>query len=493
MDEFAFQSAVNLVKAIQDKKISSSELLELYIERYERYNPSINAIVETDFETARLKARQADEALANNENWGPLHGLPMTIKDYINVTGLHSTYGSPMFKDNLPTSNADVVQPLIDNGAIIFGKTNLPLWAMGSQSFNEVYGQTNNPWDLTRTPGGSSGGAAAAIAAGLTGLEIGSDLAGSIRSPAHFCGIYGHKPTYGIVPIRGQQPPREIELIDYAPEQDLTVTGPLARSAADLDLVMDLVVRPPVFQRKSMKINLPVPRKKALKDYRIGFWIEDPLFSPDIEVGDCLEELVSRLSKKGAKIEEKKPDINFKKIFKIFDELMNLACVVYIPGGAFNSLLKKAKELDEKDQSIDAWYARVVTKTHREWQLLNWERLMIRQKWADFFEEYDVLLCPAIRIAAFPHNHTMTLESPQRITTKLNDQDIPHSDVILPWAGLASLSYLPATVAPIGLTSGGLPIGVQIIGPYLEDRTTIHFAKLIEKDFYRFKPPPGFE
>ena len=156
-------------------------------------------------------------------------------------------------------------------------------------------------------------------------------------------------------------------------------------------------------------------------------------------------------------------------------------------------MLKKAKELDEKDQSIDAWYARVVTKTHREWQLLNWERLMIRQKWADFFEEYDVLLCPAIRITAFPHNHTMTLESPQRITTKLNDQDIPHSDVILPWAGLASLSYLPATVAPIGLTSGGLPIGVQIIGPYLEDRTTIHFAKLIEKNSYRFKPPPGFE
>jgi amidase len=196
MDNFAFQSAVNLVKAIQDKKISSSELLELYIQRYERLNPSINAIVETDFETALRRAHQADEALAKNENWGPLHGLPMTIKDYINVIGLHTTYGSPMFKDYLPTSNADVVQPLIDAGAIIFGKTNLPLWATGSQSFNEVYGQTNNPWDLSRTPGGSSGGAAAALAAGLTGLEIGSDLGGSIRSPAHFCGVYGHKPTY---------------------------------------------------------------------------------------------------------------------------------------------------------------------------------------------------------------------------------------------------------------------------------------------------------
>jgi amidase len=492
MDEFAFQSAVNLVKTIQDRKISSSELLDIYIERYERYNPSINAIVETDFDTARAKARQADEALANNENWGPLHGLPMTIKDYINVTGLHTTYGSPMFKDNLPTSNADVVQPLIDAGAIIFGKTNLPLWATGSQSFNEVYGQTNNPWDLTRTPGGSSGGAAAALAAGLTGLEIGSDLAGSIRSPAHFCGIYGHKPTYGIVPIRGQQPPREIELIDYAPEQDFTVTGPLARSAADLDLVMDLVVRPPVFQRHAMKIKLPAPRKKALKDYRIGVWIDDPKYFPDKEVGDCLEKLIGGLSKKGAKIEEKNPNFDFQQSVEVFTELMELACVVYMQKDTFDSLLKKSKELDENDQCINACYTRTVTKTHREWQLLNSERLMVRQKWADYFKEYDVLLCPAFRIVAFPHDHTITLESSQRITAKRSDQDIPHADVILPWASLASFSYLPATIAPIGLTPDGLPVGVQIIGPYLEDRTTIHFAKIIEENLGGFIPPPGF-
>jgi len=493
MDEFAFQSAVNLVKVIHDKKISSSELLELYIKRYERFNPSINAIVETDFETARARARHADEALANNETWGPLHGLPMTIKDYINVTGFHTTYGSPIFKEYLPKSNSDVVQPLVDAGAIIFGKTNLPLWATGSQSGNDVYGRTNNPWDLTRTPGGSSGGAAAAIAAGLTGLEIGSDMAGSIRLPADFCGIYGHKPTYGIVPIHGQQPPREINLIDYAPEQDLTVTGPLARSAADLDLVMDLVVRPPVFQHEAIEISLPAPRKKVLKDYRIGVWIEDPQYSPDIEIGDCLEKFVSGLSKKGAKIEEKKPDIDLKRTVEVFTELMQLASVVYMPGDTFDPLLKKSKELDEKDQSIDAWYTRVLTKTHREWQLLNWERLMIRQKWADFFKEYDVLLCPTTRIAAFPHDHTMTLETTQRITTKLNDQYISHADLILPWALLASASYLPATVAPIGLTSDGLPVGVQIIGPYLEDRTTIHFAQLIEQNFYGFKPPPGFE
>jgi amidase len=492
MDEFAFQSAVNLVKAIQDRKISSSELLELYIERYERFNPSINAIVETDFETARARARQADEALTNNENWGPLHGLPMTIKDYIAVAGMHCTYGSPIHKEHLPTTNAGVVQPLIDAGAIIFGKTNLPLWATGSQSFNEVYGQTNNPWDLTRTPGGSSGGAAAAIAAGLTGLEIGSDMGGSIRSPAHFSGVYGHKPTYGIVPIHGQQPPHKIFSIDYAPEQDLTVTGPLARSASDLDMVMGLVVRPPIFQRNAMKINLPAPRKKTLKDYRIGFWIEDPLYSPDNEVGDCLEKLVSSLSKKGAKIEEKKPDIKFERIYEVFFELMILANAWTIPGDIFDSLLIKSKELNEKDQSIDAWHTRIVTKTYRDWQFLNAERSMARQKWADFFKEYDVLLCPAMRLAAFPHDHTMTLETPQRITTKLNEQNIPHADVILPWAGLASVSYLPATVAPIGLTSNGLPVGVQIIGPYLDDRTSIHFAKLIEENLGEFCPPPGF-
>jgi amidase len=488
MKEFAFQSAVNLVKAIQDKKISSSELLELYIERYERLNPSINAIVETDFETARTRARQADKALANNENWGPLHGLPMTIKEFIDVTGMHCTYGSPMYKDNLSTTNAEVVQLLINAGAIIFGKTNLPLWIMDTQSSNEIYGQTNNPWDLTRVPGGSSGGAAAALSSGLTGLDIGSDMGGSIRSPAHFCGVYGHKPTYGIVP-NGQSPYNKFLSIDYPPEEDFTVIGPLARSAADLDLVMELIVKPPIFQRNAIKIHLPAPRKKTLKDYRIGLWLEDTDYPPDKEVGDCLEKLVSSLSKKGAKIEEKKPDINFKRIVEVFDELFNLANAMLIPKDRFDSLLQESKELDVKDQSVDARYVRAVTKTYRDWQFLNEERSMARQKWDDFFKEYDVLLCPPVRIAAFPHDHT---EFPQRIT-KFNDQNIPHIDAMLPWAYLASGSYLPATVAPIGLTSDGLPVGVQIIGPYLEDRTTIHFAQLIEKNLGGFTPPPGFE
>ena len=489
MNEFAFQSAVSLVKAIQDMKISSSELLEIYIERYERLNPQLNAIVETEFKNARERSRQADEALSKGVKWGPLHGLPMTIKECIEVVGMHSTWGSPMFKDYVSTRNADVVQSLLDAGAIVFGKTNVPLWANDTQTFNEVYGQTNNPWDVTRTSGGSSGGAAAALAAGLTGLEIGSDIGGSIRSPAHFCGVYGHKPTYGIVPMYGQLPPLKRNIIDYAVPLDLVVTGPLARSAEDLDLVMDLVVRPARPERKALKIELPAPRKKTLKEYRIGLWIDDPLVPPDAEVGDCLQKMADNLAKAGAKIEEKKPDIDFTHCFEVYFDLLMLATIYTTPQNEFDQMLQASKALDENDNTDRAMFFRTVTKLHREWQLLDVERSMMRQKWDDYFKEIDVLLCPAVRVPAFPHDHT---DIGKRITT-FNDQELPHVEVLLPWAGLTIVSYLPATVAPVGLTSDGLPVGVQIVGPYLEDRTPIHVAKLMEDILGGFTPPPGFE
>jgi amidase len=489
MNNFAQLSATKLVKAIHDKRISSVELLELFIERYERLNPRINAIVETDLENARKRAHEADEALSKGVIWGPLHGLPMTIKDSIEVAGMHCTWGSPMFKDYISIKNADVVQSLVDAGAIVFGKTNLPLFAMDSQSFNDVYGQTNNPWDETRTPGGSSGGSVAALAAGLTGLEIGSDIGGSIRSPAHFCGVYGHKPSYDIVPMQGQAPPLDMFKIDYKVTTDIAVTGPLARSAEDLELVMDLVVRPSLPQRIAINIELPAPRKKNLKEYRIGLWIDDPLYPPDTEVGDCLQKMVDNLSQAGANVEEKKPDIDFGHCHQIWYELVNLATVLMIPQELFDRLLQDSKKLDKNDQSNEAWFAQAVTKLHREWQLLNVERSMMRQKWADFFQEYDVLLCPAVRIAAFHHDHTEIMKR----VTRFNDREIDHGDVLLPWAGLTCVSYLPATVAPVGFSSNGLPVGVQIVGPYLEDRTPIHFAKLLEELTGGFRSPPGFE
>jgi amidase len=488
MSELAFQSATELTAAIRDRRIGSAELLEMYIERYERFNPRINAIIATDFENARIRAKQADAALDKGENWGPLHGLPMTIKDSMEVKGMPCTWGYPLLKDFRPERNAAAVQPLIDAGAVIFGKTNLPLFAMDFQSFNEVYGQTNNPWDLTRTPGGSSGGAAAALAAGLTGLEIGSDIGGSIRSPAHYCGVYGHKATYGVISLYGQAPVPGAFPGEYSTEVDIAVPGPLARSAADLDLVMDLVVHAPLPQRKAISIRIPSPRKETLKAYRIGLWLDDPAFLVDSSVGDCLQRAADRLAKAGALVEDKRPDIDFMDCHRIYTDLLNLATAVSVPPAQFEEMKKAAAAFSAEDRSNYAMTIRGIIKTHREWQELNYQRTMMRQKWADYFKEFDVLLCPVTRVAAFPHDHKEIIKR----VLPINNKEETCLDALLPWVGLTGVSYLPATVAPVGFTAEGLPVGIQIVGPYLEDRTPIHVAGLMEGVTGGFTPPPGY-
>ncbi|HET8707899.1 MAG TPA: amidase family protein, partial [Pseudomonadales bacterium] len=232
-----YASAKSLLQAMQDGALSSRQLLELYIKRIEQKNAEINAVVATDLEAARKRADAADAARANGELWGPLHGLPMTIKDTYEVPGMPCTAGAPMYRNHQPSRAAVAVQKLIDAGAIIFGKTNVPLFASDLQSYNKIYGTTNNPWNKALTPGGSSGGAAAALAAGFTAAELGSDIGGSIRTPAHFCGVYGHKVTHGIISMRGHVPGPPGTL----GEPDLAVAGPMARAAGDLALLLDVV------------------------------------------------------------------------------------------------------------------------------------------------------------------------------------------------------------------------------------------------------------
>jgi amidase len=489
MSKIAFESATELTRAIRDKRIGSAELLELYIERYERFNPVINAIIATDLEAARKRAREADEATVKGENWGPLHGLPMTIKDTMEVAGMPCTWGTPLLKSFVPHRNAATVQSLIEAGAVIFGKTNVPLFGLDFQSFNEVYGQTNNPWNLNRTPGGSSGGAAAALAAGLTGLEIGSDIGGSIRAPAHYCGVYGHKSTFGIISPLGQAPPLLREFMgDYTTETDLVVSGPLARSADDLDLVMRLIVKPPMFQRKAINIQLPPPRKKTLKDHKIGVWLDDTAYPVDAGVGDCLQQAVDRLIDAGASATDKHPDISFVDSDRVYQDLLGLATVMAIPPENFERMKERAATSSPDDKSNYAILARRVTSTHRYWQELNYQRTILRQKWADYFEDVDVLLCPVTRVPAFPHDHT---EIEKRVL-QISKRDEPCLDALLPWVGLATVAYLPATVAPVGLTKDKLPVGIQIIGPYLEDHTPLHVAKLMEDVTGGFTPPSGF-
>ncbi|MFC1862404.1 amidase [Thermodesulfobacteriota bacterium] len=483
-------SATKLISLIRRKKISSVELLNLCKNRYDRLNPRINAIVYTDFENALKRARQADEALARGRSWGPLHGLPMTVKDSFEVTGMPCTSGSPDLKDYVPTINAKVVEELLNAGAIVFGKTNVPLFTMDVQSFNKVYGQTNNPWDFSKVPGGSSGGAAAALSAGLTGLEIGSDIGGSIRNPSHFCGTYGHKPTFNIVPRLGHIPPQPgIFPGEYFLDGDIAVVGPMARSAEDLELVLRLIIKSKPFQRIATLIKLPPPRKNNLKDFRIGLWLDDPAFPVDSVVGDCLQAAVDRLSSAGAKISDKQPDVDFAHCYDIYAKLLHATTSMELSDEDFERIRAKSLKLDKNDESSKALQARGISLSHRDWMKLDYQRLLMRQKWAEFFKDFDVLLSPVFPITAFPHDHSELMDRVLRV----NGQDRDYEKTAISWAGLTGVSYLPATVAPTGLAKNGLPVGIQIVGPYLEDFTTLRFAKLIKGIVGEFVPPPGFE
>lgn len=481
-------SATSLINAIKNKKISSTELLKYFMDRHKRLNSKINAIVATDFEGALQRAQMADDDLAKGKRWGPLHGLPMTIKDNLEVVGMPTTYGSPVFASHQPNKNADVVQSLLDAGAIIFGKTNIPLFAMDTQTFNDVYGQTNNPWDISKTPGGSSGGAAAALAAGLTGLEIGNDIGGSIRLPAHFCGVYGHKPSYNIVSMHGGKKPWKIDHTNYPADLDLAVNGPLARSAEDLKLAMDIIIGPPSYQRKAIKIKLPGPRRTKLKEFRVGLWLDDSVYPPDEDVRNCLQKLVSDLTKEGVILKTKKPDVDLKRCHLLRGDLQTSTMSHIQPPGYYEWAVDQAKILKDEDQSLTARWIRAMTGYHRDWNILNEERAIIRQKWDDYFQDIDVLLCPVARIAAHNHDHT---KMPER-NIQFNNKVVNYWDVVGPWNSLSLVAYLPATVAPIGFTPDNLPVGVQIIGPYLEDYTPIQFAMLLEEMNGGYSLPPGF-
>ena len=305
MDDMAFWPARRLASAVRRRKVGCVELLELYLRRCERYNPALNAVITTDLEAARRRAREADAALARGEVWGPLHGLPMTIKESYDVAGMPTTWGVPELRDNIAATNALAVERLLGAGAVIYGKTNVPFLLADWQSFNAIYGTTNNPWDLARSPGGSSGGSAAALAAGLTALEAGSDIGASIRNPAHYCGVFGHKTTYGIASPRGQALPGRVS------PTDISVIGPMARGAADLDLILRVMAGPDQIDAKGWRLALPAPKKKTLADYKVALMLDEPTAEVDRSVQDRLQALADFLARQGAVVDDRaRPDID---------------------------------------------------------------------------------------------------------------------------------------------------------------------------------------
>jgi amidase len=470
-----FSSASALAAAISRREIGCVEALDMFIERVRTHDGRLNAVVVRDYARARKRAAHLD---ATPGSTGPLHGVPMTVKESFDVAGLPTTYGMLEYAQNVALRNAVAVARLEAAGAVIFGKTNVPPLLLDWQSFNDVYGVTNNPWDMTKTPGGSSGGAAAALAAGLTGLELGSDIGGSIRVPAHMSGVFGHKPTWGLLPMIGHS------LAGAISPTDIAVIGPLARSVADLRLVLDLVAGPDAADT-ALRVTLPAARTKALREMRVAVWAEDPTSPTDPEITAHIHELAQFLARSGARVLFDRPRIGAAEAFELFLKLVAAALGArFTPEQLESAALRAAADPD--NVSSDAIMDRNYGMLHREWVQLNERRHAMRRSWQSFFADFDVVLCPAFGTPALPHD-TATVQRDRRVV--VNGEAISYNNLSF-WPGIIGVCHLPATVAPLGLTRNKLPIGVQIVGPSHGDLQTLAFAQILEHEWRAFVAPP---
>jgi amidase len=484
--EWDYRTAKEIAGALQARRISAVELTDHVIARIEALDQKINAVVVRDFDRARDAAKAADAALGRGER-RPLLGVPITIKESFNVAGLPTTWGIVAAKGFVPQEDAVTVARLKGAGAVVLGKTNVPLMLADWQSFNDIYGTTNNPWDLARTPGGSSGGSAAALAAGFGPLSLGSDIAGSLRVPANYCGVYGHKPTHGIIPTRGHTPPN----IPAIPRDiDLAVVGPMARSASDIALELDILAGPDELRDAvAYRLALPPPRHEALKDFRVLVVDTHPLLPTGASVRAALEKLSDRLGKAGVTVARESPLLpDFAEAARLYMRLLLPAFSASWPPEQYDQVKAAAAALPPDDNSLTAERVRSAALSHRDWMAADSARAALRERWRRLFVEWDAVICPTMPTPPYPHDHSMP-DYARKID--IDGKEYPYQDQLV-WPGVATAPGLPATAAPIDRSDTGLPIGVQIVGPYLEDRTTIAFAELMEQEFGGFAPPPGY-
>src|SRR5262245_23917395 len=378
MDEaLATQDATTLAAAIARREVSSRELLDLYLDRIDRLNPKLNAVVTLDVDRARAAATAADEMTSRGESAGPLHGLPTTIKDAIEVEGVRSTGGAIELTEHVPSGDAAAVAQLKAAGAIVFGKTNIPRWSGDLQSYNEIFGTTNNPWDTSRAPGGSSGGPAAAVSAGLTSFELGTDIGGSVRIPSHCCGVFGLKPSFGVVPQRGY--------LDHVgggtTDADVNVFGPIARSADDLGLLIGVLASPAPELAPAWRVELPACEVESLDQLRIGVWFDAAECRLETEYRAMLGATADALSDAGAKLDEGRPPVDFAEQTGLFFHMVGAAVSVSAP-----------------DEAAEA-----MAGSHRSWLRATEHRAALHGVWAEWFEQYDLLLCPVLAVPPFAH------------------------------------------------------------------------------------------
>lgn len=476
LQDLDFSSAIQASQAIRRRQISSVELTQRMFERIDRYDRRLNSFVYELREGALSQAKRADEAQARGESLGRFHGVPVSIKETFGMEGRPATWGLPGFKDIKSSATAEPVVRLLESGAVILGATNVAKGLADWQSYNDIYGRTNNPWNSECVPGGSSGGSAAAVAAGLSYLSLGSDSAGSLRIPAHFCGIFAHKPTVNLVSTLGLSPAGKW---DYpGTDSTLAVAGPMARSAADLLAALQILGGPSGYASKAWQWKLPAPRGISLKEFRVGYVIDDPIAAPTPEMRTLLESTIALLDRAGVRLKAGWPrEFQFEKAIENF---------------SFH--IRAMRSANERSEGTRSESSPMASATSDEailftaWQRENRQRLAFRALWQHYFKDVDVFLSPVAFVPAFPHDHTEPRQN--RI---LNTSSGPRNYMDLrKWISIASLTGCPATVAPVGVTQDGLPVGIQIMGPFWEDATTIQFAELLSMETGGFRRPSGY-
>ncbi len=478
-DQILSLDATGQLAALSSGRVGALELLEAVIRRQAAANPAINAVVATDFERARERARAIDDHRAKGDPLGPLAGLPMTIKDTFDVEGMPASSGLEAFRRG-KRPDAVVVGHARQAGAVIWGKTNTPVMAGDFQTYNSLYGTTNNPWDVTRTCGGSSGGAAAALATGITALEIGSDIGGSLRTPASFCGVYSHKPTWGLVSQIGHVPP----VPGSHAERDLNVVGPMARSARDLRLLLSLLEAGAAAGKSQAPLEL--------KGLRIGLWLEEPAFVLDPEVKRVIEGFAQELAAQGAEVQPVKAPVDAEALLGAYRTLLAGVLAQDMPAGRL-AMMRRTRPLAKLARSMGAspesWAGLTLdyTASHLDWLAADEVRARIGAQVRRLFGRFDALLAPINPVPAFPHDHRPF----EKRTITLSDGTRAPYLAMLRWIALATACGLPATAIPAGQTAGGLPVGAQLIGARGADSRTLAIAEAIEARIGGFAWPPA--
>ena len=494
-----FSTGIELAAAIRSGQAKSRELLEMFIQRIEKHDGKINAVVCRDFENARKRATEADEATARGENWGVLHGVPMTIKENNDVAGMDSTIGHPERAGKPAKFNAVVAQRLVDAGAVIFGKTNLPIDCNDIQTYNSVYGTTNNPYDLSRSPGGSSGGSAAALSAGFTPLEIGGDIGGSIRTPSHCCGLFGLKPTFDVICRLGGTPTNGTSGGDPSgiAGGDLVTKGPLARCPEDLSLLMDVVAGSHGTESRGWTLNLPKNPPKELKNYKIAVWSDDAVSPVDDDIKKAVQKVVSILKAAGASVTEAKPDFDSKEMFETYLSLLASAETI---GESKEAAERQRNEASEATGDSDLTKQKKwIAQSHYSWFKTHSKRMSMGVAWEHFFNEYDYVITPVVNSVAVPHQQETVTDMPfwkvgERVV-KGNNLDIPYHKQVF-WASIATVCYLPSCSFPVSRGEGDMPVGLQVTGPKYSDHDLCTFAKVLSDAGdaqMKFQPPNDYK